>query len=104
MGVDYNANFGIGYEVNESDELTEIDELEDGLNEYLEENLGEGFECFQTGSAYSGEYDGVFVTLTDPFKNGLDLTESKALLDKELERIKVEAVTEFKEVGGLLIW
>lgn len=104
MGIDYRAHYGIGYEVEETEEISELEGMEDGLMEYLECELGEGFECFRSGSAYSGEYDGIFVIITAPFKDGLDLTKAKDSLDKELERIKVEVVTEFREVGGLLVY
>ena len=103
MSVDYDAYFGIGYQVEASDELKEVDELEDGVNEYLYDKLSEGFSSFQTGSAYSGEYDGVFVTVINPFEDGLDLTSVKERLDAELERLKLKPVGEFSDVGGLLV-
>lgn len=103
MGIDYDANYGIGYEVEASDEVSE-DELEDGLREYLWNKVSEGFESFEVGDAYYGESEGVFITIKDPFKNGLDLTKSKEKLDAELERLKLKAISEFNEVGGLYIY
>jgi len=106
MSVDYRAYYGIGYEVTENNELSESegDELEDGLEEYIEGECGDGFECFGTGSAYSGRVDGVYLVIKDPFKDGLDLTLAKERLDKEVVRLKLDIEGEFSEVGGLYVF
>jgi len=103
MGIDYHAEYGIGYEVEASYEISDTEDIEDGLDEYLWSKLGEGFKTFRIGCGISGEFEGTYVTVDNPFKDGLDLTEAKARLDYELSRIKVEAVSEFNEVGGLFI-
>lgn len=108
MGIDYRASSGIGYAVCESDELNEYEgmesELEDGLEEYIACECSEEFECFQTGSAYSGEIDGVFLVIKDPFKDGLDLTSVKEKLDKEVKRLRLDTESEFGVVGGLYVY
>jgi hypothetical protein len=104
MSVDYEANYGIGYKVCETEEIKEIEEMEDGLNEYLECEAGEGFYCFETGNAYSGESDGVFLGIRDPFKDGLDLTSAKERLDKEVKRLKLDIDGDFGTIGGLYIY
>ena len=103
MGVDYDANFGIGYEVGESYAISE-EELEEGLYEYLGENVGEDFEYFKTGNDYSGYNITYYLTIKDPFKDGLDLTPKKEELDKEIKRLKLETLSSFREVGGLHVW
>ncbi len=102
MGVDYEANYGIGYEVEAGKEIDDS-ALEDGLAEYLYGEVGDEFSHFETGSYMTGNMTGTYLTLKEPFKNGLDLTEGKALLDKEVIRLKLETSGEFGEVGGLLI-
>lgn len=104
MSVDYRASYGIGYEVCETKEIEGIEEMEDGLNEYLECEAGEGFYCFETGSAYSGEIDGVFLGIKDPFKDGLDLTAAKEKLDKEVERLGLGTEGDFGTIGGLYVY
>lgn len=103
MGVEYNANYGIGYKVYESDVLTEEGWLEYGLSEYIETEEGEGFESFQVENAWTGNQDGVYLVLTDPFSYGLDLTKCKELLDSEVRRLQLEVEGEFGLVGGLYI-
>jgi len=103
MSVDYISSFGIGYQVLETDDA-DLEELEDGLNEYIENELGDGFEHFETGSAYTGDSDGCFITIEEPFKNGLDLTKVKQKLDEEIKRLKLETVGDFNAVGGLYVF
>ena len=107
MGIDYRASSGIGYAVCESDELSEDEEmeseLEDGLEEYIDCECSEEFECFQTGNGYSGKTDGVFLVIKEPFKDGLDLTQAKEKLDKEVKRLRLGAESEFGVVGGLYV-
>ena len=104
MSVDYSAYFGIGYKVCESDELIDTKELEYGLEDYIDDEMADGFDCFRTGSAYSGDFDGTYLTINDPLEDGLDLAGAKERLDKEVERLKLETCSEFGQVGGLLVW
>ena len=102
MGVCYEANYGIGYEVEATDEIQE-DELEDGLSEYIAVNVGEQFTYFEVGSGYTDEDDNIYVVIKDAFKDGLDLTAKKKLLDKELARLKLKPISDFGDVGGLQV-
>ena len=104
MSVDYCAYYGIGYKVSETDEITDTEDLEDGLEEYIDNECGEGFGCFVSGSAYSGVYDGIYLVIQNPFKDGLDLTAAKERLDKEVARLKLDSDGEFDVVGGLLVY
>jgi len=104
MSVDYRASYGIGYEVSESDEIADTEELEDGLGEYLYSEAGDEFESFETGSAYSGEIDGVYLAIKNPFKEGLDLSAAKERLDKEVKRLKLDICGNFGEIGGLYVY
>jgi hypothetical protein len=109
MGIDYRASSGIGYAVCESDELNEDEEmeedLEDGLEEYIDCNCGEDFDCFGTGNGYSGSIDGIYLILKEPFKDGLDLTKAKEKLDEEVKRLRLDTEDEeFGVVGGLYIY
>jgi len=104
MGVDYDANYGIGYKVTESDDLPE-EELEDGLTEYIYGNVDDAFEHFEVGEGnYTGEENDNYIVVKDAFKDGLDLTSKKKALDDELKRLKLEPVGEFADVGGLNVW
>ena len=104
MSVDYDANFGIGYEVRQSEAMYDSEALEDGLHEYLYENCGDGFECFEVGNLFSGEISGTYLMIKEPFKGGLDLTAAKERLDAEVIRLNIDSCGDFGAVGGLRIW
>ena len=104
MSVDYRAYSGIGYEVVESDDLEDSEELEDGLHEYIYMECDPEFMSFEIGSAYSGEITGTYLCIKDPFKSGLDLSWVKEKLDSEVERLSLEAVGDLGVVGGLYIY
>ena len=105
MGVDYRAEFGIGYQVEATDDLRDLDVFDiEGLYEYLDNECGSGFKALISGNYYSGKFNGAFMVLASPFKSGIDLTSSKWILDEELIRLKVRPVGDFGVVGGLLVW
>lgn len=103
MGIDYDGHYGVGYEVEPTEEIQEEYGNESEFLEYVDWKVGGDYHCFQTGNAYSGEYGGVYVVLRDLFKDGLDLTKAKEDLEQELDRIKVKPVGEFRDVGGIFI-
>tara|TARA_R110000764_G_scaffold236092_1_gene330980 strand:- start:438 stop:752 length:315 start_codon:yes stop_codon:yes gene_type:complete len=103
MSVDYNSNYGIGYKACESEEISDEEELEDGLIDYLYNEAGDNFDSFEVGSAWSGDIDGTYLIIKDPIKNGLDLTEAKTEIDAEIKRLKLDVESEFGVVGGLYI-
>ena len=105
MGIDYSADFGIGYEVTEGDEIADTEEMEDGIAEYLSyAELSDGFSYFETNDGYDTPTDGVYLVIDDPLKDGLDLTKAKERLDKELARLKLDPVGEFGPVGGMYVY
>lgn len=101
MSVDYNANFGIGYEVQASDEIADTKELDGGLGEYLykKDSSANSLTC---GSYYSGKCSH-YLVIRDPFKDGFDLTKAKSELDEEIKRLKLITIGKFGEVGGILV-
>ena len=103
MSIDYRANFGIGYKVSESEEIFDTEELEDGLLDYLWNEAGDNFDSFETGNGFSGDSDGVYLVIKNPFENGLDLVKAKEKLDAEAKRLKLEINSEFDVVGGLYV-
>ncbi len=100
MGVDYSANFGIGYKVNVT---TNNDETPLG---YLECLIMPGLKFFETGQErYGGKAGQFYIVLAEPFKNGLDLSEPKKLIDKFIEDDpNLEKASTFGMVGGILVW
>lgn len=102
MSVDYDAYYGIGYKVEEGDKIDE-ELLADGLEEYLCEEVGNGFECFQIGNAFTGEFSAVCLVIKDPFRNGLDLSSAKENLETEMKRLNIKPVGSFGLVGGLYV-
>ncbi len=104
MGVDYDGNYGIGYKIQASGDVT-ADELEDGIAEFIYGKLAEGSSHFQVGDGcYSGEEDEQYIVVDDAFEGGLDLAEKKALLDVELKRLRLVPIGYFGCVGGLYVW
>ena len=104
MGIDYRAGYGIGYEVCESADIAEDECMEDELNEYLENECGEEFECFEENEGYDTETISTYLVLKDPFKAGLDMTHQKEKLDKEIKRLRLEACGEFNVVCGMYVY
>ncbi len=103
MSVDYDAHYGIGYEVRVTYEIKEHEDLDDGLNEYLYGKLSAGFGSFIVGNTYSGDIERIFIIIENALSNGLDLTEKKQALDDEIKRLKLQSVGKFDCVGGLYI-
>jgi hypothetical protein len=102
MSIDYISSFGIGYQVIETNEIDES-ELEDGLNEYIANNLGLEFEHFECGNGFTGRSEGCFIVIINPFKNGIDLSAGKQKINEEIKRLKLETRGDFDAVGGLYI-
>ena len=105
MSVDYTGHFGIGYEIIESDKISDED-IEEGLSEYLHEiDIDKRFSFFQVGSgSYTGEENKHYLIVKNPFSCGLDLSRMKIILDNEIGRLRLESIGEFKVVGGLEMW
>lgn len=101
MGTTHSAEFGIGYEVMETDDICN-DEMVDGLEEYIISDLSEGFLVFESG--YFGQRRSTFIVIDYPFNEGLDLTEKKELLEAEIKRLRLDIVGFFGAVGGLNVF
>mgnify|MGYP003630812987 CR=1 FL=1 len=101
MDIDYNANFGIGYKVSASEDIAESEELEDGLRDYLDCECGEEFDSFEVGNAWSGDIDFTCLIILTQNIEGLDLSEAKAKLDEEVERLGLDVESEFGLFGGV---
>lgn len=104
MSIDYNSNYGIGYKVSANENICDDEALEDGLNEYLCNESGDNFDSFEEGNAWTGVIVGTYLVITNPMKNGLDLTKSKAELDAEVKRLNLDTENDFGVVGGLFIF
>jgi len=101
MGIDYRPVGGIGYKV--LDEGQAEEDYDDDLQYMLESLLGDGFSVESAGSAYSGDFE-YYVFIDEPFAEGLDITNAKQRLDKELGRIKVEIDSDFGLHTDLLVY
>lgn len=104
MSIDYDSLYGIGFKVTESEEISDLDEMADGLLEYLECEMDSDIvDCFQPGNSFSGDEGPVFLVLKDPFKDGADLTNAKAILEAEADMLKVNIVSDFGLFGGIRV-
>ena len=103
MGVDYSANFGIGYKVSLSDE--KLEELETCMGGALEDILnGSELLYFETGSSnYGGEDNDFYVVLRDEAIDYKDLAGQLSLMKVYLEQTPLNIESEGGLVGGLLI-
>jgi hypothetical protein len=105
MSIDYTAYHGIGYKVYENDELLEDEEvLEDGLQEYIENNISDGFSVFETNRGYDTESDATYLIIDNPFSYGLDLNLIKDRLHAEMKKLGVETADNLDVVGGMRVW
>lgn len=105
MGVDYSANYGIGFKVEPSETLRDTLANKDSyILEYIDEILEDKYTYFEVGDAsYTGGENTVYVVLADE-KTPFNLIDSE--LD-ELENLltsKDLIVSERGLVGGLNIW
>ena len=100
MSVDYAVNSGIGFEVVAGERVN----VGQSLEEYIYEEVLDGFSYFQEGNAYTGRVDCIFLVIDNPFKYGLDLTKVKGLLEEEVERLGLDIVGTLDVHGGLYIY
>ena len=100
MGVDYEACFGIGYQIAEKD-FGDDDMV---MDEYLDSIGMDGFVYFHTGNDLSGDGTEWYVVIEDPLQDSLDLTKKKETLTEFLCKNDIQTIGEFGLCGGLLIW
>lgn len=108
MGVDYDANYGIGVRVFEK-EFEEGHEWENDFLGYLDDILDEAvdkYSYFEVGSdSYGGDPNDFYVIIDEPFSDGFCGLEEKAKkLLEYLEKNEIEWDGEVDIVGGLNIW
>ena len=104
MGVDYDASFGLGYEVKGYPEA--LDELEDfSLEEHLDDLITNdcGFKYIHWGNEYSGNGEG-FAVVLDKLPELDDLEEALASLRVFMISHGLEYDEEKYLVGGAHIW
>lgn len=106
MGVDYSANFGIGFKLDRtSPAFDDEDDIICRLDEIIDSSEGE-FYSFEVGQgSYTGEEDDMYICITEPFEDGLDT------LPYSVERLlnfmfKHQLVNDgpLDVVGGLHVW
>lgn len=103
VGVDYSANFGIGYEILVKDPVDE----NLSFPEWVEElPLGDiGAEYFETGSgAYTGKPNRWFIVFKDVLDEDFDYNFRKGQMDEFFRSNNIEPIGRFNVVGGLLVW
>jgi hypothetical protein len=110
MGIDYRANFGLGYKIespiNESDENTHrhtpdgvIDNMFD-FSRYVRSSSK--YLLLETGCAYDDNTDW-YVFIKNPFDCGLDLTKEVEELTEYCKNMGFKTVGQFDCHGGLRI-
>lgn len=106
MGVDYSANFGIGYKIKKVSEEV-LEEYDVDIGYFFDEKLQpykDEVSYFETGyGRYTGEDNEYFLVLKNPLSI-LDLTHVKETLDVVIYELGLETDSEFGLVGGLLVW
>ena len=101
MGVDYSANFGIGFQI-----VDECDDKDLTIRDYLDELIDASkYSWFETGSvAWGGRPNNFFVVLDD--------VQPLNTLENRLEELKQHLLSEdftlesgvADIVGGLRVW
>ena len=109
MGIDVSFSYGIGYEVDfgETDvdgDPYEEETLDEGIHEYVYEVIGEGFATFGENDGYDTPITSAYIIKENPLDNGLDLTETKLLVEEEIKRLGLEPIGEFGVVGGMVTY
>lgn len=103
MSVDYDANYGIGYEITASESL-EAD-LEDGLREWLYNKEGKDFKIFEVGSYYDDDAMTIYLCISNNLiDESTDLQSAKNMVEQEANRLGVDVTGDFGIVGGILVW
>lgn len=105
MGVSYEANYGIGFQLN-TKQLREkaLEKCEGDIGLYLDNIVTPGIDWFQVGEGfYSGEDNDYFLEIVNPFSEGIE-----GLYDKREELFQVInchglEFSEFGLMGGLYV-
>jgi hypothetical protein len=102
IGIDYDASFGIGVEVEEIKCGKDVNWFD--MYGYLEELLeNTDYKYAEYGDGvYTGGYNTFIITIKDPFKDGYDLTEKVKKMEEFLITNNIE-FDRIKVVGGLYV-
>ena len=103
MGIDYDPEYGIGYEIS----TPEYDEEEycsddEWFDEHLEEETG--CKYLKVGDYVSGSNFEYYIVTSKKIDENTNLKEIKEELDSILDKYNIGKVSEFGLVGGLRIW
>lgn len=110
MGVDFEANFGLGYKIerpiDEEDANTYRQTL-DGIiedmydfSEYVKKSSK--YVICEVGDTYDNESEW-YIFIKYPFEHGFDLTTDVKKLDEYCESMDIKTIGHFGCLGGLLI-
>lgn len=104
MGVDYTANYGIGFQVNVPD-YDELEEMNLDLDSYLSDILPSNTSYFEVGQGnYTGEQNDYYVILDDDEINESLLERCEELRAKLLSEGLISSDNKVSVVGGLNVW
>ncbi len=102
MGVDYDARFGIGFDVKIDIENSKFDCGYEFLEDLTD---GEPYRYFEYGESNYGGDCFFCVVLRNPFGDGFDLTGEEYVLKDFLSKNEcIEINGRFGCVGGLHVW
>ena len=97
MEINYTAKFGVGYKIKVAKEV--VGKKYNGdVSKYLQDiikNFSDGITYFDTLSFYGDEENDWYLTVVEPFVDGLDLTHIKVCLDDVIDSSDLERGSEF---------
>ena len=104
MGVDYTANYGIGFKVESIEQREGKDDY--SMGEIIDEKLSDIKECyyFDTGSEDLGGLQNEFYITLHSLYPIETLEKRGRLLKQELYNVGIKTSEKLDIVGGLKIW
>lgn len=104
MGVDYTANYGIGFKI-KMPSYEELEEMDLDTDSYLSEVLPPNCSYFEVGSGnYSGKMNDYYVILDDDNLDEGLLERCEKLRNGLITEELIEADGQASVVGGLNVW
>lgn len=106
MGVDYNAPFGVGFDVVVNDDALETEGMEGDqlsyLDEFVDGNMKVPYVSLESGNCYEGDST-YHVIIQNFFDRQRNFQEEADELEKFLDDLGISVTSDFGLVGGLLI-
>lgn len=104
MGVDYDANFGVGVKLLLPEEFNGSDDYEeyDFMEEIPKSDLFK-FDYFQVGNEYTGYSEGWYLCVKEAFTDGVFNQNVIDLFIKHLKDNKIDYEGNIDLVGGLMV-